>query len=184
MQHIVARLVVSLLLTACGAVAAESTAVLDAGPDAQGKDENGCCPISPAVSGCMALGGSRSCGRACDFPCTTNWRRERDANGCLEWRHDSVPNCDSSTMGGGSGPGPCAYPNIENEAGCPFGYADSVWGSPCPNVGLRCQYPGQGARKSDGCFETPVLRCAAVVTVSDGGGDAADLTSARWTLDD
>jgi len=40
----------------------------------------------------MNLGGSRnnnaSCATACDFFCTSNWRVEKDENGCEVWRYD------------------------------------------------------------------------------------------------
>jgi|SoiMethySBSTD1v2_1073268.scaffolds.fasta_scaffold07026_13 hypothetical protein len=59
-----------------------------------------CCPRAPAQSGCMLLGGAyprgSTCGPACDFWCSDNWRVEFDEHGCEGWRYDYNPGtCDA-----------------------------------------------------------------------------------------
>lgn len=61
----------------------------DANGDADATSDAGCCPRSPAPSGCMLLGGSGACIQACDFFCSDNWRVERDERGCELWRYDT-----------------------------------------------------------------------------------------------
>ncbi|MBX3190190.1 MAG: hypothetical protein KF819_24395 [Labilithrix sp.] len=54
-------------------------------------DADGCCPPSPSMSGSMYLGGAASegrCFRTHDFWCSQNWRVEKDAKGCDQWRYD------------------------------------------------------------------------------------------------
>lgn len=66
-------------------------ATFEAAPD--GSAAAACCPPDPTIAGCMHFGGSRmgddSCPFACDFFCSTNWRIEKDANGCDVWNYDT-----------------------------------------------------------------------------------------------
>lgn len=51
-----------------------------------------CCPRDPSPAGCMQLGGTSGasgCVKTCDFYCSTNWRVEKDNNGCEVWRWDT-----------------------------------------------------------------------------------------------
>ncbi|AKV04589.1 hypothetical protein AKJ09_11252 [Labilithrix luteola] len=104
-------------------VVAENSA--DGGsPDTSTTDERGdakvdgettavCCPLDPAPSGCMNLGGSAKtgCAKTCDFFCSTNWRVEQDDTGCQVWRWDirtpqagETPQCFSDAGSAGCNP--------------------------------------------------------------------------------
>jgi hypothetical protein len=66
----------------------------DAGVDADA-GPGPCCPTDSVYpAGCLFMGGSRgtsACGLVCDSVCITNWRLEKDDQGCPIWRYDLLP---------------------------------------------------------------------------------------------
>lgn len=121
-----------------------------------------CCP--PSTGGCAYVGGYRSSGvcdaEYCDNLC--NQRIVADEHGCRKMVFDPCPSQSVPS---------CNYPSVQNDPRCPASYSYSFGQKTCPEVGLRCEYPGQGDGTTDGCYATAMLSCVAD-TASDAGPDA------------
>ena len=82
---------IAVMLTRALRIVAFATFALVAGCSGSGPDDNGCCPPDLTMNSCMHLGGYSpgGCLQTCDFFCSTNWRMEKDAHGCVGWRYDT-----------------------------------------------------------------------------------------------
>ena len=72
----------------------------------------------------------------------------------------------------------CAYSDAGNPSACPPSYSISENCAPCPQVGLRCIYAGEGDGQHDGCFGAAELTCKA--RDAGFGGCAADGGASYW----
>jgi len=85
-----------------------------------------CCPPDAVRSGSMHLGGQRregGCFRTHDFWCSTNWRIEKDDQGCPIWRYDvrapapdETPSCQPAPPAPPCTPGSYVYCRCANGA--------------------------------------------------------------------
>jgi hypothetical protein len=125
-------------------------------PPSGGTTASVCCPRDATQSGCMNLGGSSAggqCYKTCDFWCSTNWRVEKDDNGCEVWNYDYAPS-QSGDPYCGAGP---ALP----DAGRDTGPTEPDSGATCcPRSASVSGCMDLGGASQDGCGTTCEFWCS------------------------